>query len=110
MYGCAHGRRANCRMLEGIIESWCFPIIEDKEEELSLNKVQTKKRSSCVMGKEQGAEHAQSLFIAHIVKVESLDQDFCEAGIRCCASQSQTSGSGSWFAATALGSPAQSLS
>lgn len=41
------------------------------------------------MSKGQGAEHPQSLFIANIVKVESLDQDFCEAGIRCCASQSQ---------------------
>lgn len=40
------------------------------------------------MSKGQGAEHARSPFIASIVKLESLDQDFCEAGIRC-ASQSQ---------------------
>lgn len=67
----------NVRKIDQI---WCFPFIEDKEEEFSLNKVQTNKKA-WQLCYEQRAEHAQSLFIANIVKVESLDQDFCEAGI-----------------------------
>lgn len=44
VYGCVCGRGANCKVLEGI-KSWCFLIVEDKEEELCLNKVQTNKKA-----------------------------------------------------------------
>lgn len=80
MYGCARGRGANCKMLEGIHQILVFPYCR-RQGGRTLLKVQTNKPSSCVISKGQGAEHPQSLFIASIVKVESLDQDFCEAGI-----------------------------
>lgn len=75
-------------MLEGVHRILVFPYCR-RQGGRTLLKVQTNKPSSCVISKGQGAEHPQSLFIASIVKVESLDQDFCEAGIRCCTAQSQ---------------------
>ena len=75
---------------KAFIESWCLPVAGDKEEELSLNKVQTnKKAQQLCQSKEQGAERAQSLFIAHTAKAEVLDKDSCEVGTRCRASLRQ---------------------
>lgn len=88
VYGCARGRGANCKMLEGVHQVLVFPYCRRRGGR-TLLKVQTKRRSSCVTSKGQAAEHPQSLFIANIVKVESLPQDFCDAGMRFRASQSQ---------------------
>lgn len=91
VYGCACVRGANCKVLEGIHQVLVFPYCR-RQGGRTLLKVQTDKPSSCVTSKGQGAEHPWFIFIASVVKVESLYQDFC-----------------AWFGATALSSPAQTV-
>lgn len=75
MCECVHVRAAYCKVLEHIHQVLVFPY-QRRQEGRTLLTVQTEKCSIRVRTKGQGAEHPQSLFIASIVKVESLAQGF----------------------------------
>lgn len=106
------GRGANCKVLEGIHQILVFPYCRRLGGRILLKQSSNKQKRRAAVLQAKGREQSTLglFFIASIVKFESLDQDFCAAGIRCCASSGpRCSGSGSWFAATAVGSPAQTV-